>query len=1072
MTTMPPKLPKASPERQQTDRSLHVERQKTDHELGRRETAIVENSDASVQRARGRADETLDEAREQADGKLERDNASGGQLQALGQERAQGDAALQHERLTADEKLIAERQERMRVLASLFRREREQTDERLLTERERADATLTARDDFMGMVFMQLPIPICMTRGREHVFELANPPYLRLVGKPELVGQSVRTAFPEIEGQPALVLMDQAFASGETVHGNQLPVRLDRGEGALKEERLFNFVYQPLLGLDGKVDGIVTFGFEVTEQVRARQKTQDAERRARFLGEASRLLGASLDFTVTLNSLARLALPSLADFCIVDVVDEDREITRIATAHVDAAKEKLLRELQRRHPPTWDSPQPAARVLRTGQFELLAETPDETILARTQNAEHAALMRQLGVRSYMAVPMHARGRTLGVLSFGLTRPGRRYTTDDLLLAQELAERAAYAVDNARLYSEAQQAIRLRDDFLSIASHELKTPLTPIQLYLQSLTQDTREDQTDRLDPVKLRQKLETIGRQVHRLRSLVNGLLDVPLFTGHRLRLELEQVDLSALISEVTARFQAEAEQTMTPLEVEVPAALVGEWDRLRVGQVITNLVGNALKFGKGRPVVVSATSDGESARLQVRDAGIGIAPEDQARIFQRFGRAVPTHHFGGFGLGLWMVRQIVEALRGTISVESEPGRGATFTVNLPLHASREATPAGAGAPTGRSSRSPNEKNPQPERAHTDNSLRSEREKSDSEYAKTQTAIEEETDTTIQQSRERADQVSQEARADVDVKLARSEAPAGAIERVHRERASEDAALEGERATYDMELRAEREERRRALAALLHLERDETDTRLLLERESSDEGLATRDEFMGMVSHDLRTLLAGVALQATLLKRNAATDEAGRRSVQGLEKIERFTARMNRLIGDLMDVASIEAGKFLVAPVLQDASALVRESVEAFHPLASAQGLSLDVEIRGKTLMARFDHERVLQVLANLLSNAIKFTRPGGRISIRLESSGQEVRCSVTDTGSGIPSQQLHAVFERFWQARDGDRRGLGLGLYISKCIVEAHGGRIWAESQPGAGSTFTFTLPGAGSGP
>jgi signal transduction histidine kinase len=150
---------------------------------------------------------------------------------------------------------------------------------------------------------------------------------------------------------------------------------------------------------------------------------------------------------------------------------------------------------------------------------------------------------------------------------------------------------------------------------------------------------------------------------------------------------------------------------------------------------------------------------------------------------------------------------------------------------------------------------------------------------------------------------------------------------------------------------------------------------------------------------------------------------------------------------MNRLIGDLVDVASIEAGKILVTPSLQDANALVRESVEAFQPLAPAQGLSLDGATSENPLMARFDHERLLQVVANLLSNAIKFTRPGGRISIRVEPRGQEVHFSVTDTGSGIPKHQLEAVFERFWQARSEDRRGLGLGLYISRCIVEAHGG-------------------------
>lgn len=685
MKPTPIKPPKSTPERQQTDRSLHVERQKTDREFGKREAAIVEGSDAGVQQARGRADQALDAAREQADGTLEGEGSSEEQLQALERERALQNAALQQERLSADEKVIHERQERIRALVNLFRRERQQTDERLLTERGLADATLTARDEFMGMVFMQLPMPICLTRGPEHVFELANPSYLRLVGKQELAGQRFRTALPELEGQPFLDLMNRVFASGEAFHGEEMPAQLKGDAGAPPEERFFTFVYQPLIGLDGTVDGIVTFAFEVTDQVRARQKIQDAERRARFLAEASTLLSASLDLTTTLTRVARLSLPSLADFCIVDVADDERRITRAATAHVDAAQEELLRELHRRYQTDWDSPQPVPRVFRTGQSEFLSETSPEATAAQAPDTEHATLLRQLGVRSYMAVPMVARGRTLGVLSFGRTVTVRRYTAEDLLLAQELAERAARAVDNARLYSEAQQAIRLRDDFLSIASHELKTPLTPLQLHLQSLVQDANQEQGATWEFSKMRRKLDTISRQVRRFNSLVHGLLDVSQLSGQSLKLEIERVDLSELISEVTARFRAEAEQQQTPLEVQVPSSLIGEWDRFRLDQILTNLVGNALKFGQGKPVTVSATSGGTSARLQVRDLGIGIAPEDQERIFQRFERAVPTRHFGGFGLGLWLVRRIVEALGGTISVESELERGATFTVLLPL---------------------------------------------------------------------------------------------------------------------------------------------------------------------------------------------------------------------------------------------------------------------------------------------------------------------------------------------------------------------------------------------------
>lgn len=360
------------------------------------------------------------------------------------------------------------------------------------------------------------------------------------------------------------------------------------------------------------------------------------------------------------------------------------------------------------------------------------------------------------------------------------------------------------------------------------------------------------------------------------------------------------------------------------------------------------------------------------------------------------------------------------------------------------------------------------DKKPQPERVSTDESLALERELSDREYAHRQAAIEEKADAAIQQSRGGTDESLRAARQNADVRLSRSEALAQAHESIAWERVHADAAWQAERATADAERQDERAERRRALSALLHLERADTDMRLEVERTRADEGLATRDQVMGMVSHDLRTLLGGIALQAALLKRNAAEDEAGRRTVQAVEKIQRFTARMNRLIGDLVDVASIEEGRIRIAPALQDATAVVRESVEAFQPLVSAHGLSLDVELSGDRLMAKFDHERILQVLANLLSNALKFTPAGGRIALRVAPVGPDLRFSVADTGSGIPSHQLDAVFERFWQARGEDRRGLGLGLYISKGIVEAHGGRLWAESQPGKGSTFSFTLPGA----
>lgn len=360
---------------------------------------------------------------------------------------------------------------------------------------------------------------------------------------------------------------------------------------------------------------------------------------------------------------------------------------------------------------------------------------------------------------------------------------------------------------------------------------------------------------------------------------------------------------------------------------------------------------------------------------------------------------------------------------------------------------------------------SPDDRSDVPEREQTDQSLHVERKKTDHELNKQHASMDKDSDAIVQQERDHADEVLEEARERADESTDRDVSRRQAL---RRERSQQDATVEQDRHTADEALTAERQERARALASLLRLEREQTDERLLIERARGDADLAVRDDFMGMVAHDLRTLLGGIALSAELQLRNAtATDEDGRRVRDAAAKIQRLTARMNRLIGDLVDVVSIEAGRFATEPTSYDAQALIREVVEAFQPAASAKGVSLNASTDG-SLLVELDHERIFQVLANLLSNAIKFTGREGTISIRVASVGSDVRFSVADTGAGIAGDHLESIFERFWQVSQGDRRGLGLGLFISRCIVEAHGGRIWAESKIGKGSTFHFTLPRA----
>lgn len=362
----------------------------------------------------------------------------------------------------------------------------------------------------------------------------------------------------------------------------------------------------------------------------------------------------------------------------------------------------------------------------------------------------------------------------------------------------------------------------------------------------------------------------------------------------------------------------------------------------------------------------------------------------------------------------------------------------------------------------------PAKNRPEVARSDTDTSLRDERTSTDRKLAARRAAVEEDSDAVVGRARDRADEVLSAARGQADDALEGKRASPRSRDELARDRGEEDEVVQAERALADRQLEVERDERSRALKELLKLERVATDQHLLIERARSDEALLSRDEFMGLVAHDLRSLLGGIALNASLLVKGAEAREPHEAVARRAEGIQRFTARMNRLIRDLSDVASIEAGKFRVSAEAADAAPLVHESIDAFQPAAFEKGLTLEAHVAEGSFRATFDRERVLQVLSNLLSNAVKFTPKGGRVSLRLRHLDGQVRFSVSDTGPGIEAGRHEAVFRRFWQAQEGDPRGMGLGLFISKCIVEAQGGTLSLESTPGQGSTFSFTLPAA----
>jgi signal transduction histidine kinase len=347
----------------------------------------------------------------------------------------------------------------------------------------------------------------------------------------------------------------------------------------------------------------------------------------------------------------------------------------------------------------------------------------------------------------------------------------------------------------------------------------------------------------------------------------------------------------------------------------------------------------------------------------------------------------------------------------------------------------------------------------QPQRDRTDKSLRSERDKADAGIWEKREEIEEEADEVVRRARERADKILQTARDDADRELEAAQASA------QLQRTRQDSARGRERATADALLELERDARRRYLDDFFEIEREATDQDLLGERRLADKLIAARDDFLANASHDLRSILGGLAVYSDLLLSCAPEGMAGENIRKCASANWRLVAQMNRLVNDLIDVAAIHAGQLAVVPDQVEVAKLLRETVEAFGQAAAAKGVTLDTELPEVPLHANLDEGRILQVLANLVSNAIKFTPANGKVSIRLRPSANEIHFSISDTGIGISKDELPGVFERFRQVRK-DRRGLGIGLHIAKGIVEAHGGRMWAESELAAGSTFHFALP------
>jgi signal transduction histidine kinase len=452
------------------------------------------------------------------------------------------------------------------------------------------------------------------------------------------------------------------------------------------------------------------------------QEALESQRRLSFLSEASLLLSASLDYETTLKNVANLTVPQLADWCVVDMVDDhEGEADRLVVVHADPEKLAMAEELQRRYPPDPHAAQGVTEVLRTGRTEYVPHIPDSVLTSGAVDEDHLRMLRELHLQSYIIAPLITRGRILGAITLVLSKPGAMYNQDDVAMVEELARRAAIAVDNARLFYEGQQLnvqleqrvqertieleSALRDlrvfsaklevsnreleEFASVASHDLQEPLRKVQAFGDRLRIKAGPSLSD-----EGRDYLERMQKAAGRMQTLINDLLTFSRVTSKGQ--PFVPVELAAVAHEVVSDLEARIEQTQG--QVEIGDLPVIDADPLQMRQLFQNLIGNALKFHrKDVPPRIRISStiinqrdeaaavDAPHCQIMVTDNGIGFDEKYLDRIFNVFQRLHARNEYEGTGVGLAVCRRIVERHHGTITAKSSPGQGSTFIITLPV---------------------------------------------------------------------------------------------------------------------------------------------------------------------------------------------------------------------------------------------------------------------------------------------------------------------------------------------------------------------------------------------------
>lgn len=819
----------------------------------------------------------------------------------------------------------------------------------------------------------------------------------------------------------------------------EVEFRIIRPDGSLRWLRARGKVICDDAGSPGYMTGAV---LDVTE----RKLAEDAQQ---FLTEASVLLSASLDYTTTLNTIAHLIVPRLADWCVIDMVADDGTISTLVLAHADPAKEAIGWDLVRRFPINLDAPGGTGYVLRTGKSELTPEISPDVLQAVVQDADHLHLLQSLGMTSSICVPLTTRSRTLGTIALVAAESRRHYGPDDLLLVEDLARRAALAVDNARLYQETQQHAR-RAQVLSSASQLFAEASLDLQVVLELLTRCVAEQigdlcairliagDGDLLETVALYHpdpEAQSLVEAVHSLSYRTDeGFMGRVIQTGQPLRIAV--LPLEEVRTFIKPELWPYLEQVGLHSVLMVP---------LRVQSQIIGVVG-ATRSKPGHPY----TADDEILLQELADrAALALdharlyAAERQAkeRAERAAGRMEQLQRITAALSAARSPTQVAEvvlregmsvmgAYAGTVLVRSEDG--ATFRVldllgyaselwkiweNMPIDAPLPVTDAGRTAkPVWLSSRA--------EYAERYPHLASDHE----DHTEALVAIPLETDSqpigVLSLSFADPQSFSADERMFL---LALAQQCAQAIERARLYEAEQQARTEAESA------------------------------------------VRVRDQFLSVASHELKTPLTLLLGNVQLLRRRTRDAvKLTERDYRSLNVIETQVSRLNTLINALLDISRIQSGQLSIEALSLDLCALARRVVEEVQPTLSAQH-TIVCEAEDEPLYINGDGVRLEQVLHNLIGNAIKYSPQGGFVRVQVEQRNDRVCLIVRDQGIGIPQSALPHLFQRFFRAANADQHqisGLGVGLYVVKKIVALHGGTVTVSSNEGTGSVFTISLP------